>query len=94
MAELEVLCIDGKSVIDSRIVAKEVKSSHADLHKKIRNYEEILAKEKFPLLDFFVPSEYIDAQGKVRLCYLLTKQGCEMVANKLTGEKGILFTAA
>src|SRR5699024_12364961 len=27
-------------------------------------------------------------------CYLLTKQGCEMVANKLTGEKGVLFTAA
>ena len=27
-------------------------------------------------------------------CYLLSKMGCEMVANKLTGEKGILFTAA
>jgi hypothetical protein len=27
-------------------------------------------------------------------CFLLTKMGCEMVANKLTGEKGVLFTAA
>jgi hypothetical protein len=27
-------------------------------------------------------------------CYLINKPGCEMVANKLTGEKGVLFTAA
>src|SRR5699024_6361747 len=25
--------------------------------------------------------------------FLLTKKGCDMVANKMTGEKGILFTA-
>lgn len=25
---------------------------------------------------------------------MLTKKGCEMVANKMTGEKGVLFTAA
>lgn len=44
--------------------------------------------------DFFIQSTYIDPKGETRPCYLLTKQGCEMVANKLTGEKGILFTAA
>ena len=26
--------------------------------------------------------------------YLLTKKGCDMVANKMTGTKGVLFTAA
>jgi len=26
-------------------------------------------------------------------CYLITKKGCDMVANKMTGEKGVLFTA-
>ncbi|MCX8167304.1 MAG: Rha family transcriptional regulator, partial [Candidatus Micrarchaeota archaeon] len=31
--------------------------------------------------------------GKERPCYLLTKKGCDMVANKMTGEKGVLFTA-
>jgi len=27
-------------------------------------------------------------------CYLITKKGCDMIANKLTGRKGVLFTAA
>lgn len=27
-------------------------------------------------------------------CYLITRKGCEMIANKLTGKKGVLFTAA
>ena len=40
--------------------------------------------------DFFIPSTYKQAgNGKAVKCYKLTKQGCEMVANKLTGKKGI-----
>lgn len=49
---------------------------------------------KIEPVDFFVPSSYIDGKGEARPCYLITKKGCDMVANKLTGEKGILFTAA
>ncbi len=48
----------------------------------------------FSLSDFFIPSTYTDNKGEQRPCYLLTKKGCDMVANKLTGEKGVLFTAA
>nr|DAG22186.1 MAG TPA: KilAC domain protein [Caudoviricetes sp.]DAG32329.1 MAG TPA: KilAC domain protein [Caudoviricetes sp.] len=48
----------------------------------------------FSLSDFFIPSTYTDSKGEQRPCYLLTKKGCDMVANKLTGEKGVLFTAA
>lgn len=44
-------------------------------------------------LDFFVESGYVDRKGETRKCYLLTKKGCDMVANKMTGEKGVLFTA-
>lgn len=44
--------------------------------------------------NFFTESTYIDIQGKERPCFLLTKKGCDMVANKTTGEKGVLFTAA
>ena len=43
--------------------------------------------------DFFVESSYTAGTGKAYKCYLLTKKGCDMVANKMTGEKGILFTA-
>jgi hypothetical protein len=44
--------------------------------------------------DFFVGSAYFDSTGRELPCYLLSKMGCEMVANKLIGEKGVLFTAA
>lgn len=49
---------------------------------------------KFSPVDFFIPSTYTDSTGRTLPCYLLTKKGCDMVANKLTGEKGVLFTAA
>lgn len=48
----------------------------------------------FGLSDFFIPSAYTDSTGRTLPCYLLTKKGCDMVANKMTGEKGVLFTAA
>lgn len=43
--------------------------------------------------NFFIESNYSSGIGKNYKCYLLTKQGCDMVANKITGEKGVLFTA-
>ena len=45
------------------------------------------------VVDFFIESTYVDAKGETRKCYECTKMGCEMLANKMTGEKGILFTA-
>lgn len=51
-------------------------------------------ESNFGLSDFFIPSTYTDSTGRTLPCYLLTKKGCDMVANKLTGEKGVLFTAA
>lgn len=79
--------------IDSREVAEMIDMKHKDLLKKVRNYEDILTSAKLRPLDFFIPSEYKDGKGETRNCYLLTKKGCEMVANKLTGEKGVIFTA-
>ncbi|WP_279160536.1 Rha family transcriptional regulator [Thomasclavelia cocleata] len=79
--------------IDSREVARMIDMKHCDLLRKVRNYEDILTDAKLRPLDFFVPDEYKDTKGETRKCYLLTKKGCEMVANKLTGEKGVIFTA-
>jgi len=39
-------------------------------------------------------STYQDSTGRTLPCFYLTRKGCDMVANKLTGNKGILFTAA
>lgn len=93
MSELEIIELNGQRLVGSREVAEMIEVTHASLMKKVRNYVDILTKSKLTSLDFFIPGEYKDTKGEFRKCYFLTKQGCEMVANKLTGEKGILFTA-
>lgn len=81
--------------INSREVAEMVGKRHSDLLRDIDGYISVIsANAKLRSLDFFIESTYLDKQNKQRPCYELTKQGCEFVANKLTGEKGILFTAA
>lgn len=85
--------MNGQKTIDSRLVAESLDMQHKYLLKKIRNYEDILLGAKLRSVDFFISSEYKDITGRTLSCYLLTKKGCEMVANKMTGEKGVLFTA-
>lgn len=94
MNELKVFQANQVDVVDSREVAKLVDVRHADLLEKIGGYTQYLTNGKFRSLDFFIPSTYRDSKGETRPCYLLTKKGCDMVANKMTGEKGVLFTAA
>ena len=94
MNNKNVFEFNNQLVMDSRLVAKMVEKEHFHLIRDIRSYIEIISTN--PVLDslsFFIPSEYVDNKGETRPCYLLTKMGCEMVANKLTGTKGVLFTA-
>jgi DNA-binding XRE family transcriptional regulator len=44
-------------------------------------------------LDFFILDTYQDSKNETRPRYLITKKGCDMIANKMIGEKGVLFTA-
>lgn len=83
-----------QQVIDSRDVARMIGKTHRHLMRDIRGY--INDMKDSPKLDspkFFIESSYISSQNKELPCYLLTKQGCEFVANKLTGRKGTIFTA-
>lgn len=61
--------------------------------KHMRGYVEILADNHLVASDFFVPATYLSEQNKEMPCYKVTKMGCEFLANKFTGEKGVLFTA-
>ncbi|MEK4883629.1 ORF6C domain-containing protein [Bacillus sp. FSL W8-0223] len=88
--------------INSREVAEMIGKQHKDLLRDIRTYLSYMLKanqeikkgeRKIAPSDFFIESTYVDSQNKVQPCYEITKLGCEMVANKLTGEKGVLFTA-
>lgn len=95
MNELQVFVRNNSEVVDSRDVALMIGRPHNDLMKSIRVYAEFISNAgNFSLVDFFIPNTYRDSKGEIRPCYLLTKKGCDMVANKMTGEKGVLFTAA
>ena len=97
MNELQVFSFNQVDVVDSRDVAQMVEKRHTDLLRDIRGYIDIMekpAERKIASGDFFLKSSYTDGNNQERPCYLLTKKGCDMVANKMTGEKGVLFTAA
>ena len=88
--------VDGQApvTINSREVAEMVGKEHKKLLRDIKKYADILNGANFGLVDFFIESTYVDAKGETRPCYEITRKGCDMVANKMTGEKGVLFTAA
>ena len=94
MNNLTLFFHNGQWVVDSRHVAEMVDKPHNDLMKSIRQYCEYLTQGNFSLSEFFIPNKYTDTTGRTLPCYFLTRRGCDMVANKMTGEKGVLFTAA
>lgn len=105
----EIQNINGEitMTVSSREVAKMMEREHKEILRMIEGYEPPEGSKKrkivgiIPTLtegnitpsDYFIESSYKDASGKSNKCYECTKMGCEMLANKLTGEKGILFTA-
>lgn len=80
-------------------VAEMMETEHSYLLKKIegrgnkKGYIQILNEGQMSAVDYFIKSSYVDAKGETRPCYKVTKLGCDFLANKSTGEKGVLFTA-
>lgn len=73
-----------------------VEKRHDHLIRDIAGYVEVLEKctaPKIGVSDFFIEAEYKDPTGRTLPCYYITKKGCDMIANKLTGAKGVIFTA-
>ena len=94
MNELEIISYRGQAVADSREVAKMIGRPHYILMRTIHTMLKHLGEYKNVCSDFFIPTEYITEQGKKMPAYYLTRLGCDLVANKMTGERGTLFTAA
>lgn len=88
-----------KTMITTLEVAEMMEVPHADLLKKLegrkdrKGYIQILREGQLSVTDYFVKSTYITGQNKEMPCYEVTKLGCDFLANKSTGEKGIIFTA-
>lgn len=79
--------------ITSLEVAEMVGKEHNKLLRDVREYIAQLDESKIGHTDFFTESEYTDKANRKKPCYLVTKKGCEFIANKLTGVKGTAFTA-
>lgn len=92
---------EGQAVqtIPSYEVAEMMEKSHADVLTMIHGKSDrkgiiqVLTEVQMDASEYFIESTYQDKSGKSNKCYECTKLGCDMLANKMTGEKGILFTA-
>jgi len=94
MNGLNIINNNGKLLLDSRDVAETTGKRHDHLIRDIEGYVSVLNQNPNLGADqFFLESSYEAGTGKKYKCYLLTKKGCDMVANKMTGEKGVIFTA-
>lgn len=67
--------------------------TYKDGRTKVIGIIPVLTNASSRVSDYFIESSYKDKSGKTNKCYECTKMGCELLANKMTGEKGILFTA-
>lgn len=88
--------------IPSTEVAKMMEREHKEIMWMIDGNEKrgivgikptIEISAELHLSDYFIESTYKDSMNRNKICYECTKMGCDLLANKLTGEKGILFTA-
>lgn len=93
-----------KSTITTLEVATMMETEHWKLLRKLegrtskdgqheRGYIEILGDNHLVVSDYFIKSTYLTEQNKEMPCYEVSKIGCDFLANKFTGEKGVLFTA-
>lgn len=108
MYSIEIFAPDeanNKHTITTLEIAEMMEISHRDVLNKLQGTTDkdgkvkqvgiipILTKADFRLSDYFIESTYKDASGKNNKCYNVTRLGCDFLANKFTGEKGIIFTA-
>ena len=91
--DLKVIKQDDQFLVDSREVAEMVEKEHKILMRDIRQLIEYIGTDLNPS-SFFLEDQFTDSYGRQQPLFLLTKKGCDLVANKMTGKKGAQFTAA
>ena len=85
--------------IDTREVADMIGVEHKRILRKLEGTKDrigiipTLTKNQMGLSRYFIKSTYRHSSGKENPCKLSTNMGCDLLANKFQGEKGILFTA-
>lgn len=90
--------VNEQPTLSSLKIAKMVGKEHKELLRDIRTYISYLDDEemsaKLRPTNYFIESSYKDSLNRKKLCYNITKRGCELIAHKMTGKKGTLFSAS
>ena len=76
--------------ISSREVAEMMEMTHGHLLRKVDDISKVLANQDW-ITKYWIESTF-ENRGKQYRELLISKEGCEFLAHKSTGEKGILFT--
>ena len=91
-------------VIDSREVARMMGREHWEIlyyiegnakkgENGITGILPTLQGEQVTTNKYFIESSYTTANNRRKKCYLCTRMGCDLLATRQVGEKGILFCA-
>ena len=92
MNENELQVFTRENTISSREVAEMMEVRHTHMLDKIDKINQVLTDQKIGSSDYWIESSYIAGNGEERREYQVTKKGCELIAHKSSGEKGIVFT--
>ena len=81
------------NTISSREVAVMMDYNHKDILRKIDNLNKELGVAQISSTQYWIESTYVHEQNKMTYReYQVTKKGCELIAHKTEGQKGVLFT--
>ena len=85
--------INKKITISSREVADMMEIQHKHLLEKIDKINKTFESRKIGSQKYWIESSYkTEGNNKTYREFQVTKRGCEFLAHKSTGEKGIIFT--
>ena len=99
--ELQLTNNTNMETIPSYEVAEMMEKEHRDVIAMIEGNEKrgivgikpvLEQTAELHIADYFIESEYND-RGRTLKCYECTKMGCELLATRLNGTKGILFAS-
>ena len=81
-----------ENTISSREVAEMIGIRHSDLLEKIDRINENLQNANLCSDKYWIAGTYTAGTGKQYREYQVTKKGCELIAHKTEGQKGVEFT--
>ncbi|HFU3967272.1 TPA: Rha family transcriptional regulator [Streptococcus suis] len=103
-SDMSMTAPDGTKYISSRSVAEWTEKEHKNLLRDIENYIRVLSDDEqssnlsfglTPRVESYFMADTYQAEdgGRAYKMYWCSRKGCEMIANKMTGARGIRFTS-